>query len=1113
MANDIVDLDRDLFNGIIADLDSYKDDIASIKGIISSGFACLSGDLAGEVSSGIVDSSLSTIGNDFGVISNAIASAISQYDATEAGNVFDMSMFEEGVGATFTQIEATIVEGTNLSLEERLDMLRNTITAWEAIKKDLESEFEKKYGKGIQYANPQQVRYMLGLLSVLDIPRLIGAAGTKTSAMLGALNDNYLDLEYTCRAMEAIEKYDLLNRFDKYLNGASWEECGFDKIYGPASEEENSMLFRMYIACHDFDINIYAPSKNEVDRDFIVDKFTEMYRINSVIDPLNDPYRLIEALKEQTAEAIELQTNINSISTQVYQLKQFEKLLPYTHVVENPDFSSYSNRDYLNDKSISDYLKENLSQEELAVYVYIIDHDGKAKADQYLEAMQDLINQRIGMRRAVSYMETLNENGLDVLDYFYSSGVGFIDGTRNFFDGFKDLFTSDGVISPFEYEMMYKIGILANSNKYNNKLSAAEREFLKFNYQSWQSIGNMWIPAAISFIPVLGKPVAAALSSITFGLSIAGNSIEDAKQSGVFGWRAYLYGLASGLSEVAFERILGGIPGLSNLGESFLKNCAKEGVEEFLQEWIGAGLRCALLGESIDVTETMGNSLYAMLQGMVVSGMMQGGQKLAFKIGDSIVYWGDSEYNSLSEMLAGISATADGKIISSEIMTKILEMDNNSAIKKNILSVILNNVAITDPHFLSQLDSKTMGLLFDYCVETNNILVAESILDYSAGKGGISIEQLASLFTAYRENPDLMNMSETELERYMNEITSGQFSETLDRWQQAVYEFNLSNAYWDARIDLIKNIIAGYGLTGILEPKTFMQREGIDYYRLAQEIQKRVARTQTAYDVAQEIEQYIIDNPIKIDSSTLYIRSIEECIRAEEILMERVRRGEIKDIAKAVEYMVIDKAELRRVYGITEKSTSAEIKASELYRLYLEEVLDEARYEAVLHEMVPNGTSGRVFNVQTTGVFEGYTLGKGSLGRVEGYYVISEAKLIASLTRATGRTITSADVDNILQGNSSSYNIDMAILEQELGFPQGYLSSEGAYLVQSTATPESLRASIPTDEGANAYYIPGMQTAGGSNEMLNEQQTGLEFQQTSPNSYADPNNGVSAGKL
>ncbi len=47
MANDIVDLDRDLFNGIIADLDSYKDDIASIKGIISSGFACLSGELAG----------------------------------------------------------------------------------------------------------------------------------------------------------------------------------------------------------------------------------------------------------------------------------------------------------------------------------------------------------------------------------------------------------------------------------------------------------------------------------------------------------------------------------------------------------------------------------------------------------------------------------------------------------------------------------------------------------------------------------------------------------------------------------------------------------------------------------------------------------------------------------------------------------------------------------------------------------------------------------------------------------------------------------------------------------------------------------------------------------
>jgi hypothetical protein len=166
--------------------------------------------------------------------------------------------------------------------------------------------------------------------------------------------------------------------------------------------------------------------------------------------------------------------------------------------------------------------------------------------------------------------------------------------------------------------------------------------------------------------------------------------------------------------------------------------------------------------------------------------------------------------------------------------------------------------------------------------------------------------------------------------------------------------------------------------------------------------------------------------------------------------------------------------------------------------------------------MVPDGVSGRVFNVQTTGVFEGYTLddGKraGSLGRLEGYYVISEAKVIDALSKATGQTITSADVDNILQGNSSGYTIDMSVLETELGFPKDYLSG-GAYLVQSTATPDSLRASIPTDQGANPYYLPGMQTSGNSNEMLNEQQTGLRFQQNENGAYYDPAHGISAGKL
>ena len=134
MSNGVVDLDKSLFNSVKADLDSYQGDASNVSSIVSSGLACLSGELASAVGGGNVTSSISNISNDYGVVSSAITSSISQYDQTEANNQFDMSMFEQGVQSTFSQVSTSITEGSNLSLEERLNMLNQTITAWEAVK-------------------------------------------------------------------------------------------------------------------------------------------------------------------------------------------------------------------------------------------------------------------------------------------------------------------------------------------------------------------------------------------------------------------------------------------------------------------------------------------------------------------------------------------------------------------------------------------------------------------------------------------------------------------------------------------------------------------------------------------------------------------------------------------------------------------------------------------------------------------------------------------------------------------------------------------------------------------------------------------------------------------
>ena len=764
MSNGIVDLDRDLFNSIQGELEACSTDVSSVSEIISSGLSCLSGELASSVSGGTVNSTLTNISNDYVVVSNAITSAISQYDQTEANNQFDMSMFEEGVESTFSQVETSITEGANLSLEERLAMLNQTINTWAAIKSELEAEFEENFGKGIYFQDYEALKDLKAIFSILDIKGLLNVGHLE---FIHSNNKGYLDLEFTGRIVDVVREYDLFSKLKAYVNGSSWEECGFAEIYGNDPYTEKSMLFRMYQVIHQAkDFNVYCPSANEVDPEFIKGKFKEFYHIDDTYFPMDDSKKWFDAIASKVDEARELQMNINSISSQVYGLKQLVKILPYTHVMENADFSNYLSRDYANDKSIPDRLKENLSQEELAVYVYIIDHDGKTKADAYISAMEDLINQRIGMRKAAEYIESMAANGFDIGDVFTSGGTGFIDGVRNFFKGIGNFFNPDGVISASDYEMMFKVSLLAQGeNEFNKNLTAAEREFLSFNYQTWQSIGNMIIPSAVAFIPVVGKP----LSSALLFLSIAGNNVESAMQQGEVGWKSYLYGCLTGVSEVVFERLMGGIPGLSNLSGSFIRNMVGEGMEEFFQEWVDAGLRFAIFGDPINVTETMSNSAYAFLQGMVVSGIMQAGTNLAFKIGNEVVYWNsDIPYNSLTEMLA--HAQGKGDAVSLNMILSLFNKEGSSyeKIRQHFVESYMEKYNV---------DGKIAARMVDLVAQTYDAQAVNKrmgeLFKFSTSSKQLSTTARESRVVTIDGKTIITNLTDAEIVKFVNDNDKG----------------------------------------------------------------------------------------------------------------------------------------------------------------------------------------------------------------------------------------------------------------------------------------------------------------------------------------------------
>lgn len=565
----------------------------------------------------------------------------------------DYSNINEAVVGTANASSSLIIDWGKTTIEERTAFVNQFLKNVQEEYNLLENQYKTTYGKGIdtQKYSEESLNSILMLLNSGQIYNFLGI-GT----LIGMYNnDGNLDIEMFGQIVEKVQELGYIEKMQAYLNGASWEESGLSTIFTNREygDPEQIFLFNISYSYPDI-VGFYALDNQDIDTNTVKEKLKDYF--NS-----NDTFNTYSNIQKDLIDAQTMQRDLQILGMNVYRIEQMAKLFPFEAVEENSDFSNYLKKDYTNYTRMKQENLHYLDQREVAIYDYLYDRN-PSEAQEYLIALEDTINQRKGMEEAVKFINSIAENGGDVGDLFITGWEGLEDGTVNFVDGIIDFFTADGVINASEYEMMYKASILSSalqdsenfteefkkaSKDYIENIPAWYRHVLSFNYSSWQSIGNMLIPSAVSFIPVVGKPIGLA----SMGISSAGNAAEGAMQNGESGAKAYLYGLGVGLSEAVLTNFIGGIPGLSNLSESFIKNAANEAYEEFIQTWIDTGLRAAIFQEPIDLGDTAFESLYSALQGFVVSGMMQGGQNIAFRIGNEIVYWSDSEFNSLSKLL------------------------------------------------------------------------------------------------------------------------------------------------------------------------------------------------------------------------------------------------------------------------------------------------------------------------------------------------------------------------------------------------------------------------------------------------------------------------------
>ena len=245
-------------------------------------------------------------------------------------------------------------------------------------------------------------------------------------------------------------------------------------------------------------------------------------------------------------------------------------------------------------------LKEQLNKmfymtaEERKTYMYLYNTEGKESSENYYKYLEQQLLSREGEEKAKEFINS-HKNLNTVQEYITYFGKGVADGEDSYSDNLakalkKFLGQDDGKasFSANDYEVLYITQFL--TQKYGDGYLSQEAFYEKVGI----NIGNMANSMVLSMIPIVGQ----AASSLSFGLSAYGGSYNQALKNGTNKWDAANYALTSAALEVGLERVIGAIPGLSNLSGNYIKDMFGEALEEGTQEVLdGLILSPIFLGE------------------------------------------------------------------------------------------------------------------------------------------------------------------------------------------------------------------------------------------------------------------------------------------------------------------------------------------------------------------------------------------------------------------------------------------------------------------------------------------------------------------------------------
>ena len=299
---------------------------------------------------------------------------------------------------------------------------------------------------------------------------------------------------------------------------------------------------------------------------------------------------------------------------------------------------------------------EQLNKDEISMYYYILNTQGKDVAVEYLRDTAEKLNSRWGSLKAQEISNI--DNGFEK---FVVTGLFGIEA------GLDQWGT--GVAQLLNGEALPTSGVQYASSEIAKSLDGLG----KYAYQATVTVGNMLPSILVSRslgMSGLGKKIVKGAGALTMGASAGGNAYGQALKEGYSEGQARTYGTLVGASEALLEYFIGGIMDLGGIGtETLLKKVSaidkaliriptkfgikigSEIAEEELQNYLEPAFRSIIFGADYDAP-TFDEFVETAIVTALSTGFLEGGSTIAEDVAET------QQYRDTGRTIMGVDGSA-----------------------------------------------------------------------------------------------------------------------------------------------------------------------------------------------------------------------------------------------------------------------------------------------------------------------------------------------------------------------------------------------------------------------------------------------------------------------